>query len=133
MSKWPMETREKEIVARALEEVLSAWFDFTRSDRTFGQELEARISALRRTPPSPQSGGAVELYRCVKVPVGPLYAFGEKYERATKAEAVIEAAIEWRKHQEAFSDFDGDRRGIAEHLYEAKCRLLKALSALDKE
>jgi hypothetical protein len=90
-----METREKEIVARALEEVLSAWFDFTRSDRTFGQELEAHISALRRTPPSPQSGGAVELYRCVKVPVGPLYAFGEKYERATKAEAVCKAALMW--------------------------------------
>jgi hypothetical protein len=81
-----------------------------------------------RTPPSPQSGGAVELYRRI---ISGKCVMG--YERATKAEAVIEAAIEWRKHQEAFSDFDGDRRGIAEHLHKAKCRLLKALSALDKE
>jgi hypothetical protein len=88
-----METREKEIVARALEEVLSAWFDFTRSDRTFGQELEARISALRRTPPSPQSGGAVELYRRKGAPLSVMGGEVFEYERATKAEAVLSAAV----------------------------------------
>lgn len=52
--------------------------------------------------------------------------------RAERAEAVVEAAQEWRKHQEAYDDFDGDRRGIADWLYRSKLALLSALAKYDK-
>lgn len=56
-------------------------------------------------------------------------------DRAQKAEAQIAALTadnvamkelisDYAKHKTAFDDFDGDRRGIAEHLYEAEQALL---------
>jgi hypothetical protein len=108
-----METREKEIVALALEEVTEAVFlarsptpEIARALGSVGERLRERVLALR-TPPSPQSGGAVELYRC-----GEFW-----FERDTKAEAVIEAARKWVK-----SPFLDEARELS-----------SALSALDKE
>jgi hypothetical protein len=119
-----METREKEIVARALEafwRLMSRAIELDRSGAAIDAlaALEAAFKeeiAVHRTPPSPQSGGAVELYRRI---ISGKCVMG--YERATEAEAVIEAARTLVKQTIATPDW-----------WEEQNKLLVALSALTR-
>jgi hypothetical protein len=114
-----METREKEIVARALEEVAKAVKDapsllFSSKEDWIAARLRDRADAIRESQPSP--GGARDLYRPARVGDGKGKTY-TIYERATKAEAVIEAAHEW-----AINPTVG-----------TSLALIEALSALDQE
>jgi hypothetical protein len=108
-----METREKEIVARAVEIVADAVLTAEATNGPLYEAIMSKVNDLRhRTPPSPQAGG-VELYRKHWDDVHRAHY----YKRATKAEAVIEAARKWVK-----SPFLDEARELS-----------SALSALDKE
>jgi hypothetical protein len=114
---------ENEIVARALEEVIEAVFlarsptpEIARALGSVVERLRERVLALR-TPPSPQSG-VVELYRQTETRNSAGEVVCRPFERATKAESVIEAA-----------------RALASDAATEYCwrALDDALSALDKE
>jgi hypothetical protein len=129
-----METRENEIVARALEafwRLMSRAIELDRSGAAIDAlaALEAAFKeeiAVHRTPPS--SGGAVELYRKHWDDVHRAHY----YKRATKAEAVIEAARKVCEDQAAIHDKSAWPQKYRA-AFGAIAKLYDALDALDKE
>jgi hypothetical protein len=130
-----METRENEIVARAVEIVADAILTAEATNGPLYEAIMAKVNDLRhRTPPSPQSGGAVELYRRIEEedPQGLRMYLRNRYERATKAEAVIEAARKVCEDQAAIHDKSAWPQKYRA-AFGAIAKLYDALDALDKE